>query len=380
MSGRDPEEEHRASTPLELFFDLCFVVAVASAAAQLHHGLAEGHFEDVGGYLVAFFAIWWAWMGYTWLASAYDCDDVIFRLLTFVVMAGVLIVAAGLPDLFADGNSGVVVAGYVVMRLATVVLWLRAAHDHAARRRTALIYAGGVTAVQVLWIARLWLPNGALGWATFLALVAAELAVPFLAEIRGGDTPWHPEHIAERYGLFTIIVLGEVLLATSQGIQGALDEHGLTASLTLVIVGGLLTVFSMWWLYFKRSYADRLRVHTPSIWPFAYGHYFVFASVAAVGSALSATVDVVEHVAHVGHREAGLTLAVAVTVFLVALSGIHAYAARRLAVMTAALVLAGVVLLIAALGLDLGLTVLLIGLALAGGVAQHVLASAPPAT
>ena len=101
MEGRDPDEPHRAATPLELFFDLCFVVAVAQAAVALHHELADGHLiEGTVAYLMVFFAIWWAWMGFTWFASAYDTDDVLYRLLTFFQIAGVLVIAAGVPRAF----------------------------------------------------------------------------------------------------------------------------------------------------------------------------------------------------------------------------------------------------------------------------------------
>ena len=78
------------ATPLELFFDLIFVVAISSAAAGWHHGLLEGHYSDVLRFLMAFFAIWWAWMNYTWFASAYEHDDVVYRLLTFAIMVGAL--------------------------------------------------------------------------------------------------------------------------------------------------------------------------------------------------------------------------------------------------------------------------------------------------
>ena len=81
FSVRDPHEPGRAATPLELFFDLIFVVAIASNVVQLHHGITEGHLDAVVGYTLAWFAIWWAWMSYTWYASAYDNDDVVFRLL-----------------------------------------------------------------------------------------------------------------------------------------------------------------------------------------------------------------------------------------------------------------------------------------------------------
>jgi hypothetical protein len=96
MTPRDPHEPHRSSTPLELLFDLCFVVAIAQAGARLHHGIVEGHASHASlGYAVVFFAIWWAWMNFTWFASAYDTDDVPYRLLVLVQIAGVLVLAAG---------------------------------------------------------------------------------------------------------------------------------------------------------------------------------------------------------------------------------------------------------------------------------------------
>ena len=93
-------------------------------------------------------------MNYTWFASAYDNDDVGFRLLTFVIMAGALFLAAGVPDIFADGQSVTVVIGYAIMRFGMVGLWLRAAAGHPSGW-TALWYAGGITVVQIGWIARL---------------------------------------------------------------------------------------------------------------------------------------------------------------------------------------------------------------------------------
>ena len=143
MVARSPHEAHRAATPLELFFDLVFVVAIAKAASGLHHAVAELHaVEGLFGYLMVFFAIWWAWMGFTWFASAYDCDDVPYRLLVFAQIAGALLMAAGITAMFETRTPNIaVVGGYVVMRLALVVQWLRAAasdppapHDGAALR------------------------------------------------------------------------------------------------------------------------------------------------------------------------------------------------------------------------------------------------------
>src|SRR5580765_3221676 len=98
LRPRDTDEEHRASTPLELFFDLCFVVAVAQASSALHHALgADDISTALVGYPTVFFAIWWAWMNFTWFSSAYDNDDVVYRLTTLVQIAGALILAAGVP-------------------------------------------------------------------------------------------------------------------------------------------------------------------------------------------------------------------------------------------------------------------------------------------
>jgi low temperature requirement protein LtrA len=203
MTARDPGEEHRAATALELFFDLCFVVAVSLAATQLHHSLAEGHVEHaLSGYLPVFFAIWWAWMNFTWFASAYDTDDLPYRLTTLVQIAGVLVLAAGVPAAF-DGDFRVTVCAYIVMRLAMVGQWLRAAFADPRRRACSLRYAAGIAVVQVAWVVWLWLPAHLV---FFVVFALAEISVPIWAE-RKAPTLWHREHITERYGLFTLIVL-----------------------------------------------------------------------------------------------------------------------------------------------------------------------------
>ena len=99
MVARDTEESHRASTPLELLFDLCFVVAVSQAARELNNDLVAHHIgSGIVGYGLVFFAVWWAWVNFTWFASAYDTDDAAFRLTTMVQIVGVLILAAGVPS------------------------------------------------------------------------------------------------------------------------------------------------------------------------------------------------------------------------------------------------------------------------------------------
>jgi low temperature requirement protein LtrA len=329
MSSRDPEEAHRASTPLELFFDLTFVVAIAEAGASLHHGLVDGRAGDaLLGYPLVFFGIWWAWMNFTWFASAYDTDDAAYRIAVLVQMVGVLILAVGVPRALDHGQFAVMTWGYVVMRLALVAQWLRAAAADAERRSVALRYAAGITVAQVGWVARLALSRD-LGLAAFFVLVAVELAVPVWAEA-AVRTTWHPRHIAERYGLFTIIVLGEALSAAAFAVQAALDAHAGFGRLATTAVGGALIVLSMWWFYFdmpaeeivesvRHAFADRL--NGAFVW--GYGHYLVFLSAAAVGAGLAVAVDQVTHHSELSQFQAGLALTVPAAAYLLTVWALH---------------------------------------------------------
>ena len=143
----------------------------------------------------------------------------------------------------------------------------------------------------------------------------AELLVPAWAE-RAGITPWHPHHIAERYSLFYIIVLGETVLSTTVAIQQALTAHELHAGLISVIAGGVLIVFSLWWLYFSRNDGEALaRVHdryNRDTYLWGYGHYVLFASGAAIGAGLAARVDVWRHNSASSHLETAFAVTVPV--------------------------------------------------------------------
>jgi low temperature requirement protein LtrA len=321
MRAREPEEEHRAATPLELFFDLCFVVAVSLAAAELHHALSEGHAgAGLLGYSMVFFAIWWAWINFTWFASAYDTDDALYRITTLVQIAGALVLAAGVPPAFEHEDFRLITFGYVVMRLAMVAQWLRAARSDPERRHTARAYAVGIVVVQVLWLLRLLLPGG-WGLAGFVVLAVGEMLVPALSE-RRIPTTWHPGHIAERYGCFTLIVLGEVVLGATTALREAFAEGEQVVGLVVLAAAGLVIVFSMWWLYFGEPAEELLTSQTRAL-RWGYGHVLIFASVAAVGAGLEVAVDYDTHVTHVSGLAAGFPIAVAVAVYLLMVWALH---------------------------------------------------------
>ena len=148
MLGRDPLERHRSTTPLELLFDLTFVVAFSQAADQLAHYVAEGHVATaVWGFVFVVLSVCWAWINFTWFASAFDTDDWLQRILTVVQMIGVIVLALGIPPVFASIDAGepfdfvLVAVGYVVMRASLVAMWLRVAKQDPENRRVALRYA-----------------------------------------------------------------------------------------------------------------------------------------------------------------------------------------------------------------------------------------------
>lgn len=375
MSGRDPNEAHRVATPLELLFDLSFVVAVAQAANALHHALADGQIAyGFGMYFVVFFIVWWPWVNFTWFASAYDTDDVAYRLLTFVQIAGVLIVAAGVPRVFEDFDFTVTVTGYVIMRTALVALWLRAAREDPIGRRVALRFAVAIGLIQLIWVARLAIGPPA---AVFLILGfgVVELLIPWWAERSGRHTPWNPGHIAERYGLFTIIVLGECILAASTTIQIALDASGPTLALIAISLGGLAMVFAMWWAYFKvDAVIGRL---TELRWQLAwgYGHLIIFGAVAGLGAGLQVSVDAVTDPEGVPALTAALSVAVPVAIYLVAIGILHRRGRpwREVASLGLTAVLA-LAIAFASGSVGVPIAVLAIGTLTAGVVAWHVMA------
>ncbi|MFI9049257.1 low temperature requirement protein A [Streptomyces sp. NPDC053427] len=328
MRARSRDEAHRAATPLELLFDLCFVVAVAQAGRQLVHALAEGHpGHGILGYLMVFFAIWWAWINFSWFSSAYDTDDALFLVMTLVQITGVLILAAGVPRAFAAGDFGVVWFGYVVMRLAMVSQWLRAAHgSQGAERRTALRYARGVTGCQIGWCALLLVPAGAAPW-VFVVMAPLELSVPAVAE-RERETTWHPHHIAERYGLFTIIVLGETIAAATVAVQSALDENDELGTLLPIAGGGLLLVFAAYWIYFAVPIHLHLRANRHAfLW--GYGHYLVYGSAAAIGAGIEIAVEESVGAAHLSLLAASACVTVPAALFMLTVWLIHSRHQKR---------------------------------------------------
>jgi low temperature requirement protein LtrA len=330
MGGRDPHEKHRAATPLELFFDLTFVIAFGVAGSQFAHEIAEAHFgAGLLGFSFATFAVIWAWINFTWFASAYDTDDWVFRVVTMVQIVGVLIFTMGIEPMFHSLVEGdhvdnrVIVGGYVVMRLALVFQWLRAARQDPVRRDTCRRYAKYLALVQLGWIAVLIIEaDVATTFMMTVPLVVLEMATPYAAE-RKAKTPWHAHHIAERYGLLAIIALGECLIGAIETLRAIVANHGWSVDAALVGFGGTALAFGMWWIYFMLPAGRALHLRRNRSFLFGYGHIPIFAAIAATGAGLHVAAYYIDHEAHISASLAVASIAVPVALFKLSLTWLY---------------------------------------------------------
>lgn len=297
MRGRDPHEPHRGSSPLELLFDLTFVVAVGVAAAHMADMIATGHAASaVIAFVFAMFAILVGWINFSWFASAFDTDDWAYRACTMIQMIGVVVLALGLPSTFHSIEVGehvdvrMLVAGYVVMRVGMIALWLRVARRSETYRQVAVRNALCIIIIQVGWVILAVVDLSLIPTFVVIAVLGTlELLLPVLAQGRADGTPWHPHHIADRYGGFAIIALGEGVVgavASSRGALGGSSGLDWDVDAVLVVVAGIGLTFAMWWTYFLTPFGDLLRLRQKRGYLFGYGHIPVFMAIAATGAGL----------------------------------------------------------------------------------------------
>lgn len=320
MRGRDPHEEGRTTSPLELIFDLTFAVAVGVAADRFAEITALGHpGPGALAFVLAMFAILVGWINFSWFASAFDTDDWAYRLCTMVQMAGVVILALGLPATFESIEEGrrvdigLLTAGYVVMRLGMLLLWLRAARQSVRFRRVCLRNAASIVVVQAGWVAVALADIGLVAtFGAILVLGTLELLIPVLTQGHADATPWHADHIADRYSAFAIITLGEGVIGTLASSRGALTGGSLDLEAVVVILAGIGLTFAMWWVYFLMPFGTLLRRYPRRGYLFGYGHIPVLLGIAGTGAGLHGAGLWLAHEGQQGVL--GVTVAVAVPV------------------------------------------------------------------
>ena len=376
FSGRDPDEQHRASTPLELFYDLTIVVAFGTSADELAHFVAEG--TSAPGSRASHSRrsmVVWAWLNYTWFASAYDTDDWLFRFATMIQMVGVIILTLGLPKMFASIdhgvtlNNGVMLTGYVVMRAPLLFLWWQASRHAPGSAPAARIYVATIATAQAGWVVLIVVNLRVVtAFLLFVALIALEVLGPMVAESKG-RTPWHPHHIAERFGLLTIITLGEVIIGTVAALNALVNgTAGWTVEAALLALAGVGLAFGCWWMYFAVPWAEPLVRHRERGFIFGAGHALIFGSLAAMGAGLHVGAYRLEGEATIGESATILSIALPVALFALTQFALYSLLFRqfdpfRFGLLAATGIVLGASVLLAAAGVRMGICLLVLALA-----------------
>jgi low temperature requirement protein LtrA len=230
--------EDERVTPLELFFDLVFVLALTQCTTLIAH---DPTWEGMLKGLLVLGMLWWSWVGYAWLTSVVDPEEGAVRLAIFVAMGAFLVAALCVPGAFGD-EALLFAYAYAVVRVAHIVLFVLASRDDAALRQSVIGLAGS-TAVGagLLFVA------AALSGAAQIALWGLALVLDAGGPFLFGQDGWKlvPGHFAERHGLIVIIALGESIVAIGVGAKASIDAGVVAAGLLGVAVGAAL-----WWVYF----------------------------------------------------------------------------------------------------------------------------------
>ena len=320
-------EPERKVTWLELFFDLVFVAAVAQVAAPLG-GAAT--LAGIGSFTLFLLMIWWAWLGHTTFSTRFDGDDLLHRSLTLLQLFFAAVMAVNAEGGLDSPDSAGFVAAYAAMRLILAAEYLRARRV-AGSGPLSQCYLVGCGVAAILWLASALAPLP-LRYALWAAAIAVDFATPLVAERHSPAVPPHASHLPERYGLFTIILLGESVASVMHGME---RQAGWSPSAVTCAVGSLGITFAIWWLYFEgvRGAAER-RVRTVGdgvrlrIW--SYAHLPLYLALVIAGVGLEHAIEAADHGSL--HAQGAWTLSAAIGTALAAITTVFASSddARRL--------------------------------------------------
>jgi low temperature requirement protein LtrA len=225
-------------TPLELFFDLVFVLAITQCTALM---AARPTWEGLGRGLLVLGLLWWAWVGYAWLTSVVDPEEGAVRFAIFAAMAALLVVALCVPQVF--GEQALLFAGaYAAVRSAQIALFMVASRDEPELRRS-VIGLGASTSLGIGLLVAGALAGGTAQVVLWVLALVLDMSGPYLF----GSEGWKlvPGHFAERHGLIVLIALGESIVAIGVGAGSGVDA-GIVAAAVL----GTAVAAELWWLYF----------------------------------------------------------------------------------------------------------------------------------
>ncbi len=275
-------EPGRRVTWMELFFDLIFVAAVAQVGTHLQDDYSPA---GLMRFALLFVLIWWAWLGHTNFSTRFDTDDLVQRGLTALQIFLVAVMAINSTGALDSRDSAGFAAAYSAMRLVLALQYLRARCIQKSRA-LANRYALSAAIAALLWLVSALVPAPERYWIWAIALIV-DLGTPLVSTRHLVEVPHDAAHLPERYGLFSIILLGESMVAVMTGMSH--QEHWSPVAASAAILG-MAMVFSIWWCYFDgvdgagerfvRSRGDAVRFH---VWSYAHLPLYLGIAVAGVG-------------------------------------------------------------------------------------------------
>ena len=277
----------RHATWTELFYDLVFVVAVAGLASRLLHNVSWG---GAVAFIGLFVPLWWAWVSFTFYADRYDTDDAGQRLMAMVQIAAIAFMAVSISGEVADSSIAYALS-YVLARIALIAMYARARRHVAETRELVTGYLTGFSIELIPWIVSVFVPTPwryAL-WA--IGLIISWYTIWAVRKIQA-KVPLDVSHLPERFGLFTILVLGESITAVVAG----LSHHEWATLLTITGAVAIIVATGLWWMYFDNQEGSVVRrdpslrrAWKPTVW--IYSHLPLVMSLTAVGVGLDLAVE-----------------------------------------------------------------------------------------
>lgn len=275
-SLRLPHQElERHTTWLEIFFDLVFAVVVV----QLSDGLAN-HLTFIGVFQCAalFVPSMWTWASYTVFAARFDNNDAIHWLMTFVIMFAGAIMAIQIPTALEDGANGFAI-GFLISQISVILLYLRTIHDKATPKYLKHLYFTGFGLGGICWIISLFFPPP-LKFIFWTLGMAIYLSTPWLGRNRIlSKAPLHTIYIPERFGSFTIIILGQIITSVVFGLGSA---HWHPASVITSMMAFILAVL-IWGQYYRFTQTADYKCTLGSGQPYIYAHIPLIISLIIIG-------------------------------------------------------------------------------------------------
>lgn len=284
------QEDKRTATWLELFYDLAFVVAVSVLSGRL---LGDITFVGMGSYFGYFALLWWLWASHTYYADRYDTDDLLYRVLAAAQMVTVVVLAASLTG--GTQSTTAFAVGYAIARVLLVLMYYRAYRHVPETRALVRGYLTGFGLAAAVWTAAIFVPEN-IRIALWVVALAIDLATPWVMRREQARVPLDVSHLPERFGLFTILVLGEAIAAVVAGMS----HTGWTEAPIVGLVAAIGVATAYWWMYFDnarggvvRRDASVRRTWRPTVW--IYTHLPLAAALASLAVAMERAIGGAGH-------------------------------------------------------------------------------------